>query len=74
MQYQYTLESQAPIKVDIAYRDLTLIRKLLKEKADSEWRAKELLAEVEAVMREAANALASHYDYETRVQLREADA
>ena len=74
MQYAYTPQSEAPVRVHIQYRDLKLLRKLLKEKADSDWRAKELLAEVEDVMREAASSLQHHFEYELKHELREADA
>ena len=69
MQYEYTNENDAPIRVEMTYADLKLIKRLIQSKATIdklEWREKDLLKQVEEAMRRAAESLQGHYDYELR--------
>ena len=69
MQYEYTNENDAPIRVEMTYADLQLIKRLLQGKATIDkldYREKDLLAQVEETMRRAAESLQAHFDYELR--------
>ena len=69
MQYEYTLESAAPVRVTMTYAELKLIRMLIKKKAtikELDWRETDLLETVETVIYNAAKTMSNHYDYEVK--------
>ena len=76
MQYEYTNENDAPIRVEMTYADLKLIKRLIQSKATIdklEWREKDLLKQVEEAMRRAAESLQAHFDYELHYVINKED-
>jgi len=76
MQYEYTNENSAPIRVVVTYEDLKLIKKLIQSKSTInklEWREKDLLKQVEEAMRRAADSLQAHFEYELKYNLNQED-
>ena len=76
MQYEYTNQDNTPIRVEITYADLKLIKRVLQGKATIDkldYREKDLLAQVEEAMRRAAESLQAHYDYELHYVINKED-
>lgn len=76
MQYEYTNESTVNVRVSMTYADLKHIKRLLQSKATVDkldWRDKDLLDQVEEALRQAAEALYRHYDYEHTYALKQED-
>lgn len=76
MQYEYTSENSAPIRVEMTYADLKAIKKVLEFKASKDkldWREKDLLAQTKEAIRRAAEALQVHYDYELHYVINKED-
>jgi len=63
MKYGYTNESEVPVHMTVTYRELTLLEKLLDAKTD-DWRYDEMRTVVKETVREVANTMSTHYQYE----------
>ena len=76
MQYEYTNENSAPVRVEMTYADLKALKKVLefKAKVDKlEWREKDLLAQTTEAIRRAAESLQAHFDYELHYVINKED-
>lgn len=76
MQYEYTNENSAPVRVSMTYADLKALKRVLefKAKVDKlEWSEKDLLAQTTEALRRAAESLQVHFDYELNYALKQED-
>lgn len=63
MKYEYTNESEVPVKITVTYRELVLLEKLL-SKAEDDWRYGDMRKAVKETIRYVTDAMNCHYQYE----------
>ena len=63
MQYNYTNESEVPVKMTLTYRELALLEKLL-SKQEGDWRYDDMHTAVTEILEQVTRSLSSHYQYE----------
>lgn len=63
MKYEYTNESEVPVKVTLTHRELVLLERLL-SKQEGDWRYDDMCTAVTETLKQVTESLSNYYQYE----------